>query len=173
MNNIIENVMSIGRREMTVGESFAFRPWLEDFVFELKERKGFAEDDVEVTWPTADVVVRMDKSQLHQVMWNLCENGLRYSRTKPLLGLHCSINERTRRPYVDVVDTGPGMDTATAEQAFEPFYTGETSGTGLGLYIARELCESNQASLVLAEHGNGGCRFRIQSRTPTVNKSRL
>jgi two-component system sensor histidine kinase PilS (NtrC family) len=70
------------------------------------------------------------------------------------------------RPYLDVVDSGPGMTAKVAEQVFEPFYTGETSGTGLGLYIARELCEANQASLILMEHGEVGCRFRINFAHP-------
>ena len=62
---------------------------------------------------------------------------------------NCGVIQNSGRPYLDITDSGPGMTQETAEQAFEPFYTGETKGTGLGLYLARELCESNQASLTL------------------------
>ena len=102
----------------------------------------------------------MDKSQLHQVLWNLCENGLRYGRRAPRLTFTVGVNETNGRPFLDILDSGPGLDDFVAERLFEPFATSEASGTGLGLYIARELCESNQASLQLLERTHGCC-FRI------------
>lgn len=166
MNHIIENVMTIGRRELAVAESFILRPWFEQFLAELQERRQLQTGDLQCNWLHDDLVVRMDTSQLHQVMWNLCENGLRYSRTRPLLVFTCGRTGKSERPYIDIVDNGPGMSEKVAEQVFEPFYTGEPSGTGLGLYIARELCESNQASLILAAHGERGCTFRINFAHP-------
>lgn len=166
MNRIIENVLSIGKRETTVGESFDFLPWLEDFIEELKERRGFGDQEIQLTVQQSNIVVQMDKSQLHQVLWNLCENALRYSVEKPLLQFNTGIMAHSGRPFVEVIDSGPGMTEETAEQAFEPFYTGETKGTGLGLYLARELCESNQASLSLVTHGANGCCFRIHFAHP-------
>ena len=66
------------------------------------------------------------------------------------------------RALLDIIDNGPGIEPETADQIFEPFYTTAASGTGLGLYIARELCEINQAHLSYrAAPGGGGC-FRIQ-----------
>ncbi|MGR8946901.1 MAG: sensor histidine kinase [Gammaproteobacteria bacterium] len=166
MNRIIENVLSIGKRDTTVGESFALLPWLKNFIAELRERKGFSGDEILLTNEHEDIIVQMDKSQLHQVLWNLSENALRYSDSNPLLHFDCGILPATSRPYVDVSDSGPGMDEATAEQAFEPFYTGESKGTGLGLYLARELCESNQASLTLVKNDASGCTFRIYFAHP-------
>ena len=166
VNDIIENVMTIGRREKVISESFPLKPWLDKFVDELVERRRLQAADVLCNWPDDDVVVRADKSQLHQILWNLCENALRYSTRTPLLTFDCDVNRSTRRPVLDVTDTGPGMPDHIAEQVFEPFFTAGTSGTGLGLFIARELCETNQAALVLAEHGSNGCRFRIHFAHP-------
>lgn len=160
MNDIVKNVMMIGRRELAVAESFALGPWLHGFIAELGERHGLAASDTACDCGDPDIIVRMDRSQLHQVLWNLCENALRYSTRAPLLRFVCGRQPGTARPYVDVIDSGPGMPAAIAEQVFEPFFTGG-GGTGLGLYIARELCEANQATLVLAEHGAAGCTFRI------------
>jgi two-component system sensor histidine kinase PilS (NtrC family) len=50
-------------------------------------------------------------------------------------------------PVLEVIDHGPGIAEEHITHIFEPFYTTEASGTGLGLYISRELCESNQARL--------------------------
>lgn len=166
MDAIVDNVMMIGRREGAVAESFELGPWLEAFVAELGARRGLAAGDIDLGVPPERVTVRMDRSQLHQVLWNLCENALRYSVRRPLLRFAWGRSAASGRPFLEVMDTGPGMTAAVAEQIFEPFFTGEASGTGLGLYIARELCEANQASLVLAAHGTDGCRFRIHFAHP-------
>jgi len=165
VNSIIENIMMIGRRKDVVTESFELRPWLQHFRDELQERFDLGEEDLDVHWLDDTVVVTMDKIQLHQVMWNLCENGLRYAQTAPRLKFEAGFNKSNGRPFLDVVDSGPGLDDAIADRLFEPFATQEANGTGLGLYIARELCESNQASLRL-ENREHGCRFRIMFAPP-------
>lgn len=166
MNRIIENVLSIGKRDTTIGESFLLVPWLEEFIAELAERRGFTQNEIQMITEREDITIQMDKSQLHQVIWNLSENALRYSRKIPMLYFECGVMDHSARPYLDITDSGPGMNEDTAEQAFEPFYTGETKGTGLGLYLARELCESNQASLTLVKHDSSGCCFRIYFAHP-------
>ena len=165
VNSIIENVLTIGRQRDVVSESFELRPWLENFSEELQDRFELAAKDIGFKWPDDPVIVTMDKSQLHQVLWNLCENGLRYSHTAPRLSFETGLTEVNGRPFLDVVDLGPGLDNTIADRLFEPFATGEAQGTGLGLYIARELCESNQASLRL-ESRDGGCRFRVTFAHP-------
>lgn len=160
VNAIIENVMTIGRRHDVVSESFALRPWLEEFCAELEERFELGDGDLALRWLHEPIVIKMDKSQLRQVLWNLSENGLRYARAAPLLRFEAGIIESNGRPFLDVRDSGPGLSDTIADRLFEPFATTESSGTGLGLYIARELCESNQASLQLVERQHG-CRFRI------------
>ncbi len=165
VNTIIENVMMLGRRKEVVSESFALRPWVEDFVAELQQRHELADNDLDINWLNPQITVRMDKTQLHQVLWNLCENGLRYAAGRPRLRFDIGINDSNGRPFIDVADSGPGLDAAIADRLFEPFATTESEGTGLGLYIARELCESNQASLQLVER-DAGCRFRITFAHP-------
>ncbi|MGE0482819.1 MAG: nitrogen regulation protein NR(II) [Gammaproteobacteria bacterium] len=164
VNTIIENVLTLGRRRDTVSESFALQPWLSSFREEVIQRAALEPVDVVIEPLADDIVVRMDKGQLQQVMWNLCENALRYARTTPRLRFQAAVGGNGR-PHVDVVDSGPGLDPAIADRLFEPFATSEPAGTGLGLYIARELCESNQATLQLVP-GAGGCRFRITFAHP-------
>ena len=106
-------------------------------------------------------MARMDPSQLRQVLWNICENGIRYGGDTPLIELNCGIKQDTERPFVDIIDHGPGIAAGIEEQLFEPFVTTESKGTGLGLFIARELCEANQASLSLHANSTEGCCFRI------------
>ena len=74
--------------------------------------------------------------------------------------------ETSGRPYVDVVDSGPGIPLEMVEQIFEPFYTAQPGGTGLGLYISRELCERNGASLRYVARPEGGSIFRVVFSDP-------
>jgi len=94
------------------------------------------------------------------VLVNLCQNGLRHAGTSPHLLIQCR-KESSGAVRLDVTDNGPGIEAQTAEQMFEPFFTTATSGTGLGLYIARELCEINQARLSYLRSDSGGSCFRI------------
>jgi len=100
------------------------------------------------------------------VVTNLCENALRYSRGTPLLRLRAGLREDNQRPYLDIIDRGPGIPESELDHIFEPFFTRDAQGTGLGLYIARELCEGNQASLQLQENSARGCCFRISFAHP-------
>ena len=74
-------------------------------------------------------------------------NALTYGRLpgQPArVGLHVS---NQHGPQIDVIDRGPGIPETVAAQLFRPFFTTSGHGTGLGLYIARELCRANQATL--------------------------
>jgi two-component system sensor histidine kinase PilS (NtrC family) len=74
----------------------------------------------------------------------------------------------TDRPYLEVLDRGPGIEVADAERIFEPFFTSGRSqgGTGLGLFIARELAQTNRAILVYEPRPGGGSIFRIVFADP-------
>lgn len=112
---------------------------------------------------------RFDKSQIEQVLVNLCDNGLRYSQQQSgerKIELRAGATADGERAYVDVRDFGPGVDTDSSHSIFEPFYTTDKGGTGLGLYLARELCEANQAHLSLVEDDQPGCCFRITFAHP-------
>lgn len=160
VNEIIENVMQLGRREALVSETFSLDDWLAWFVADYAEQLGLEAQELKLECPQ-EVVVRMDKSQLRQVLVNLCDNALRYSQRSPKIRLVCCEHAETGRPMLEVADTGPGMQDDVAMQVFEPFFTNSPEGTGLGLYIARELCENNQAALSLVAHGPEGCTFRV------------
>jgi two-component system, NtrC family, sensor histidine kinase PilS len=106
VNRIIEKVLRIGRHG-TAPEVFAIEPWLRTFVADLIERRQLASEQVLLGVEAGDIRVVMDPTQLHQVLCNLCENALRYSRGSPLLTLWCARKPVSDRPYLDVIDRGP------------------------------------------------------------------
>lgn len=166
VNNIIENIMSLNRREQAVPVIIDLTSWLKEFVDEFEYNHGMEKGAVSLSNRSDQILARMDPSQLHQVLWNLMENGTRYSKGMPMMNISSAISSETQRPYIDVIDHGTGIAPEYEEHLFEPFFTTESRGTGLGLYIARELCEANQASLNLYNNSPEGCCFRINFSYP-------
>jgi two-component system sensor histidine kinase PilS (NtrC family) len=160
VNEIIENVLQLSRRESSHIQVLMLKPWLAGFVYELKQ--SYPEAEIELDVQPADMRVRVDPLHLRQILYNLCQNGLRYSKAqtgKASLMLRGRMFDST--PVLDTMDYGPGIPPDKVEQIFEPFFTTEPHGTGLGLYISRELCEGNQARLSYFSVPTGGSCFRI------------
>ncbi len=163
MNAVIENVLELSRRRAPEPEVIEVAGWLADFA------RGFAESsadavEIETHVEPPELVLRGDRGQLTQVLTNLVQNGLRYSRKKTGRGwisLRAGIDLPTGRPCLEIIDAGEGVDEDKVANLFEPFYTTESSGTGLGLYISRELCEMNQSRLSYRRAATGGSCFRI------------
>ncbi|HEX6158084.1 MAG TPA: ATP-binding protein, partial [Burkholderiales bacterium] len=106
--------------------------------------------------------IEFDREHLHQVMWNLLRNAVRYARAEPK-SVRIVLDGYADRVELSVIDNGPGVPAPIQGQLFEPFFTTEAKGTGLGLYLARELCAANRATL---DYVNAvpGAHFRIRCR---------
>jgi len=169
VSEIVENVMQLSRRDRTRAESIALDAWAEDFVREFCSTLELHEGQVSIEAAHEEIGVRIDPSHLDQVCWNLCENALKYA-SEAAGGICVEISygrmPGSRRPFLAVSDRGPGIDEEMRERLFEPFATGPSGGTGLGLFISRELCECNRASLVHEPRRGGGSIFRIVFSDP-------
>jgi two-component system sensor histidine kinase PilS (NtrC family) len=164
VNDIIESVLQLGRSHRSLsGELTQFKlyDWLQDFVTDLRVQHNLQLQDIEIYSQSLQATVRFDPVQLYQVLGNLSENGLRYSRATPLLKFVIGGLAESNSVYLDICDRGLGMQPDIAEHIFEPFFTTESMGTGLGLYIAKEICEANDATLQLVQNSEAGCCFRI------------
>jgi two-component system sensor histidine kinase PilS (NtrC family) len=168
VSHIIDNVLQLSRRESGEPERFLLKPWLEDFAREFTRTLELQEGELAIEDVPDELEVRMDKSHLRQVLWNLCDNAVKYASETGgiLVELHAGSVEAQGRPYLEVRDHGLGVDPATAEQIFEPFFTARSGGTGLGLYISRELCELNRSTLLYLDRDGGGSIFRIVFSDP-------
>ncbi|NVJ51277.1 MAG: hypothetical protein HWE13_05275 [Gammaproteobacteria bacterium] len=163
VNTIIENVMQLSQRKISDAQVFKLQPFLENIVLDLK-RNAKHPPDIYCAVTPSDLEVNFDISQLTQVVTNLAENGLRYSYQQSgtaYLSLVAGINFKSQQPFLDVIDKGQGIDKATAQNIFEPFFTTSNTGTGLGLYVSKELCEANQCQLDYIPVPSGGSCFRI------------
>jgi two-component system sensor histidine kinase PilS (NtrC family) len=169
VSQIVESVLALSRRDKVRPEELQLNAWLDDFAREFVATLELYEGAVAAVPAATDVEARMDPTHLHQILWNLCDNAVKYASAAAgaiAVELSCGFLESSRRPYVDVADRGPGVDPSKVEQIFEPFYTGQTTGTGLGLYISRELAERNGATLRYHPRPGGGSVFRIVFADP-------
>jgi two-component system sensor histidine kinase PilS (NtrC family) len=167
MNGVVENVLETSRRRPPTPVRLILARHLESFVADFQD--GDADADLRLRVDPPSTEVRIDRSQLDQVLTNLVGNAARHSRDhsgKGTVYLEGGIDPRTERPYLNIVDEGCGVPDESVNKLFEPFYTTVRSGTGLGLYISRELCEANQARLTYYRHERGGACFRITFSHP-------
>lgn len=164
VNGIIENILQLSRRGRTLSQEVLLLDWLQEFKenFCLSQEIDAAEISLNIDPPHTKV--QIDTGQIQQVLWNLCQNGLYYSQNQthsPKLELRGGLSLDLPHPFLDIIDHGSGIDQEAVQHIFEPFFTTEAHGTGLGLYIARELCECNQAQIEYLPVPSGGSCFRI------------
>ncbi len=168
VSTIINNVLQLSRREATKRTRLALGSWLEDFLGEFCETMQVASDRIVVREETADLEVNIDPSHLHQVVWNLCDNAIKYGEARNGVSVEIKLGRLnpSNRPFLEVADRGPGIESSAVERIFEPFFTGRKGGTGLGLFIARELCQLNRAVLLYEPRNGDGSIFRIVFSDP-------
>ncbi|MBI5612369.1 MAG: hypothetical protein HY942_04785 [Gammaproteobacteria bacterium] len=162
MNVIVENVLQIGRRDHVKPVRLQIDAWLRQFAHQFGESSRLPVEVFSIVAPH-EVLACIDPDQLAQVVTNLCQNALRHSPAyagQPLVALKTGHDEDTW-PYLDVIDWGSGVPVDIADSIFDPFFTTTPKGTGLGLYIARELCEANGARLDYHPGEGKGSRFRL------------
>ncbi|MCK2087380.1 PAS domain-containing sensor histidine kinase [Thauera aromatica] len=154
IGRMVRDVLALGRREQALPEALA----LAAFVRELIEARVFrnaAEHDVYAVDIDPALTLAIDRAHLHQILDNLLANACRHGSGAPASVRLWAQALPGERVAVHVCDDGPGLDEAARAHLFEPFFTTHSKGTGLGLYIARELAEANDATLELAASGAG------------------
>jgi two-component system sensor histidine kinase PilS (NtrC family) len=169
VSTIINNVLQLSRREATRPERLSLQEWLDEFRAEFCETMQWPENRLTLTMPGEPLEVRADPSQLHQIVWNLCDNAIRHGcagSDTATIDVRAGRMLGGARPFLEIGDRGPGVGKADIERIFEPFFTGGRGGTGLGLFLARELAQTNGASLLYENRAGGGSLFRLVFADP-------
>jgi two-component system sensor histidine kinase PilS (NtrC family) len=160
LDRIVQEVLYLNRRDRAQPESIDATAYLAQFALEFCATEKAPNASLDVQVRTSQRLM-FDKQHLDQVLWNLASNAWRHSRK--LAGsvrIIASPSPVPGRLQIEIIDDGPGASRETQAHLFEPFFTTEAQGTGLGLYIARELCEGNGARIEYVE-GSGHGHFRI------------
>jgi two-component system, NtrC family, sensor histidine kinase PilS len=163
VNQIVESVMQISRREPPKPEYLLLAPWLTEFVSEyLNALNRTAE--VTIRCDYKELLVEFDPENLQRVIANLLDNALRHSKLatgKETARIEVDLDPALHQCQIDIVDTGAGVPSTDVAKLFEPFFTTMAEGSGMGLYLCKELCEINNANLDYRPTGKGESCFRI------------
>ena len=163
VNEIVESVMQISRREPPKPEYIMLSEWLNDFVVDyLKALNRPA--DISIDCDYRELLVEFDPENLRRVLSNLLDNALRHSKIatgKETAKLAVGIDFGSHQCLVDVIDAGTGVPATDQAKLFEPFFTTVEQGSGMCLYLCRELCEINNADLHYRHTAAGESCFRI------------
>lgn len=165
MNDIVENILQLSRREKSRPDLIDLGPWLADLADEFTSSMSGRDLEVARELGTAPSLAMFDRGQLHQALWKLMENAVHHGEMedeKTVITLRLARNRGAGYCVISVENPGPGIPDRHIEHIFEPFYTTHRQGSGLGLYIAKQLCEANQAELTVDSTPNWKTRFHIR-----------
>ena len=165
VDQIIKDVLELNRRDRTNQEMIHLENFITDFYTQFCAVEKIPTHCFKLVLDNTDTVIAFDRRHLNQILWNLCKNGWRHSKNlENSLKLTVSASAKMQDVQIEISDDGDGIPENVRNHLFEPFFTTEKSGTGLGLYIARELADANGAKLQLktpAAALNVGTQFII------------
>lgn len=164
IERMVRDVLALGRRDELMREALPLAVFVAATLEELMSLRGANEREIYSLEVAAGATLVIDRVHLHQILGNLLDNARRYCSGRPGAVRIFSSEPERGRTALHVLDDGPGLDEEQRAHLFEPFFTTDPKGTGLGMYIARELAEANDASLEL--RGNEpGAHFVLTGRS--------
>ena len=155
VNRIIEDILKLSRQQTATQQVLELAEWMPSFL-----ENYFQGHDIFLRIKTKPII-SFDTHQLEQILINLINNGLRYSsyahpHAYVEIDIYCADND----VIIDILDNGNGVSAGNLELLFDPFFTTDTAGTGLGLYLSQAFCEANQARLLYIPEHEKTC-FRL------------
>lgn len=157
IDRIIKDTLAIAKNKNTYSTRIELQYFLPDMIqHDLNDLKNNIRLDVQ-----QGLVIHFDESQLSQVLVNLSRNAIRHNAQNAesiLIHAYC----HQQMVHIDVIDYGKGIRKHELSQLFQPFFSTEINGTGLGLYLSHSLCQANQAKLSYVEQKKQGACFRIE-----------
>ncbi|HBE92929.1 MAG TPA: hypothetical protein DDW55_10515 [Gammaproteobacteria bacterium] len=148
VNRIIQTTLELGRPSNAQIQEINLFEWLTRLLREFVQENSIADDTVELSGINT-MTASFDPDQMHQVVVNLLQNALQHADPdkKPLISLELNLENRNTLPQLCIYDSGPGVPESIRERIFEPFFTTSPRGSGLGLYVARQICTGNEGAL--------------------------
>jgi len=186
MNDIVSNVLELSRREAPKTQKVALLDWLQIFVETVFPQ--YNRINIFKIIGSSDITIIFDETHLQQILTNLVENAVQsVLKHRGLLNIneldqqsqcviqesvliYCSQRSIDDLPVIEVADQGSGITLKNSQSIFEPFFSTSTSGSGLGLFICKEMCDLNGARIYLAPKSTFpeyfGASFQIQCKFP-------
>jgi two-component system sensor histidine kinase PilS (NtrC family) len=161
LERLVADVLQLNRRDRVAAERVALNGWLQRFLEEFAANESVPAGRIAIE-PPREAWIEFDREHLQQVLWNLLRNAVRHAPAAPG-AVRIAARAFGDKVELSVTDSGPGVPEAIQGQLFEPFFTTDSKGTGLGLYLARELAAANGAQLEYVAD-RPGAHFRLVCR---------
>ena len=163
VNDIVESVLQLSRREPPRPDTLELTEWIREYAAHYRQMRD-KPGDLFIEFVDTRARILFDAEHLQQILDNLVDNAMRHAEAatgETRAELRIRVDRHHQDCVIDVCDDGTGVDKADVSRLFEPFFTRSSRGTGLGLYLCRELCELNQARIAYAPTNDGRSRFQI------------
>jgi len=163
INRIVESVMGMSRRDEAIPARLDLHSWLIALIEQYEEGAPARVDAIQLDENSEHAVARFDPAHLQRILFNFWDNSFDHGgrpASEIRVRLHIGTLGEPPQSYLDIMDNGLGIPSALLDRVFEPFFSTSHGGTGLGLYLSRELCDNNQARLEYRPGDPGAC-FRI------------
>ncbi|MBB5018292.1 two-component system sensor histidine kinase PilS (NtrC family) [Chitinivorax tropicus] len=162
LDGMVQDILQLNRRDRAQPEQIRLAGFLDSFIEELSQAERIPANCIDIQIEET-LVVGFDRNHLHQILWNLTRNAWRYCK-QAQGSIRILARHDGNQGWIDVTDDGPGVPPEHRAKLFEPFFTTDDShGSGLGLYIAREVAAANHASLDYVAK-KSGATFRLTCR---------
>jgi len=161
VNHIIEDILQLSRRKDSRREKLELNQWLNNYLTTFMLEHTLPTEAFQLLTTLEPLFVFIDPCHLKQIMDNLCLNALKYGQSEVAEVIKVQTLLLKQNPCIDIIDNGKGISRENLRHLFEPFFTTSTSGTGLGLYISKELAELNQAKLIYYMTAENKSCFRL------------
>ena len=163
-DSIINTVLNLSRRKHPKRVSIPLKSWLNHFYEDFLAQNKLQDDQLSLFIDPEELEINFDPAHLHQIMWNLSQNAVKYAKedkNKLSLLIQVGVPDHTKNVVLNVIDNGKGISEEQQERLFEPFNTTSTKGTGLGLFMCRELSQANGSTLEYVQLASTGSCFRL------------
>lgn len=175
LNEVIENILALSRQNEPEPERVALKPWLDGLALEMVENLRLAPSQVRIKVDPENARLHFDPRQIRQVLEILVENAVKHQQAMGdglRITLAGGIDQRTGEGHLLVMDNGKRIPPEVIDKIFDPFFTTRNDGTGLGLYLAKELCDANNIRISYLPISTGGNSFRLRFRPNRTGRKR-
>lgn len=164
LRTIIGNALQFGKRESVRLERVDLASWSKEFLTEYWQTQDIDADTLRLSAPRESVPVRADPGHLQRLLWTLCNDLLRYGRATNAndpIEIRVGRSATTQRRYLDVIDRGSAIGPVDSKRVFEPFLSLGKAGTGISLFVSRELSPGVRSGANNDPRPGGGVVFRL------------
>ena len=161
---IVQNLLAYSRQSSPMKDIIQLNIVVEQSLSLIRDPKTFRNILIQRQFSEEMMLLHVDKNQISQVIINLVMNAISSMNGSGSLTLNTYRNKNEKKAYLEIIDTGCGIDAEHLTKIFDPFFTTKApgEGTGLGLSTAYGLVKENKGNISVKQTGKNGTTFLLE-----------